>query len=331
MSSADPRWTCACERQNRTDREVCPACGNRRCPAILPGPRGIQCTRWHGHNPSQCPPGTVVDAATFPHLSPGGGIWFDADHPPPLPAPCCTGIYGSHTQACPRNTGAQLVCWCCGVRFPAGDVALWSDRGSRCMPCEGHEDPCRMMVGATMTPWPGNVLTTSPNDLPVAGNVLTTSPDDPVGGASARGPGYARLRGLAYGGGGAWPDFSGLSEAFARAGVAAAEAGQAMVDAFTWASTGVVRRRSGLGQPTPSVELIRRLQEEQRQENARRKLDQLVTDGILQPEEAARYAARLAHPETLVAAPRGRGILLREEEPMTNDQSPPPEGGDPDA
>jgi hypothetical protein len=59
---------------------------------------------------------------------------------------CCSGINGSHTNLCEQNTGDNVVCWCCGGTFPATWVALWSDLGSRCMACEGHEftgQPCR--------------------------------------------------------------------------------------------------------------------------------------------------------------------------------------------
>jgi hypothetical protein len=44
---------------------------------------------------------------------------------------CCTGINGSHTPACPQNTGPTLVCWKCGQSFPADWAAVWDERGSR--------------------------------------------------------------------------------------------------------------------------------------------------------------------------------------------------------
>ena len=65
--------------------------------------------------------------------------------------PCCTGINGSHTSACtaPQAAGTTIRCFCCLRDMPSHWAALWSDKGSRCMECEGHGEPCRARVGVT--------------------------------------------------------------------------------------------------------------------------------------------------------------------------------------
>ena len=54
---------------------------------------------------------------------------------------------GSHTQACPENTAAALVCWCCLRHFPSHWACLWNRNGSRCFDCEHHEQPCLGRTG----------------------------------------------------------------------------------------------------------------------------------------------------------------------------------------
>lgn len=56
---------------------------------------------------------------------------------PNAPAKCCDGINGSHTGICPVNYGKTVHCWCCGEDQPAHWAGLWSEKGYRCMGCEG--------------------------------------------------------------------------------------------------------------------------------------------------------------------------------------------------
>lgn len=63
---------------------------------------------------------------------------------------CCSGINGSHTLRCEKNTAERLVCWCCGGTYPAHWACAWSVYGSRCLQCEGHRAACRLKVGARL-------------------------------------------------------------------------------------------------------------------------------------------------------------------------------------
>jgi hypothetical protein len=89
--------------------------------------------------------------------------------------PCCTGVNGSHTQLCPVGYEQDTnTCWCCAGRFPANHACLWSDKGSRCFQCEGHQTPClrhatdppgtRIVATGTVEPTPDPVETDDPMD-----------------------------------------------------------------------------------------------------------------------------------------------------------------------